>query len=83
MYYNSLLVVPSKRLFGRAYLNAVITVGKVLHRLELLIDDADAGFVRPVDDAFNVLGGLAHGLQLLVDALCSLDGRLRVELGWM
>jgi hypothetical protein len=44
----------------------VITVGKVLHGLELLVNDTDAGLVCAVDDTLNVLGGLAHGLQLLV-----------------
>jgi hypothetical protein len=66
----------------RAYLDAVVTVGKVLHGLELLVDDADAGLVCSVHDTLDVCGGLAHSLQLLVQALGSLDGRLRVELGY-
>ena len=50
----------------RVYLNAVVTVGKVLHGLELLVDDTDAGLVCSVDNTLNVFGGLAHGLELLV-----------------
>lgn len=57
----------------------MVTVGKILHRLELLVDDANAGLVSSVNDALDVLGGLAHGLQLLVEALGSLDSGLRVE----
>jgi hypothetical protein len=64
-----------------AYLNAVVTVRKVLHRLELLVDDPDAGLVCPVDDTFNVFGALAHSLELLVQALGGFDCGLRVELG--
>jgi hypothetical protein len=37
--------------------------------------------VGAVDDVLDVLGGLAHGLELLVQALSSLDGGLGVELG--
>ena len=54
------------RSYFQAYLNAVVTVGEVLHGLELLVDDADAGLVSSIDDALNVLGGLAKGLELLV-----------------
>jgi hypothetical protein len=54
----------------------VVTVSEVLHRLELLVDNADTGLVCPVDDAIDIFGGLAHGSQLLVDALGSLDGSL-------
>jgi hypothetical protein len=62
-------------------LNAVITIRKVLHGLELLVDNPDAGLVCPVDDTLDVFGALAHGLELLVQALGSLDSSLRVELG--
>lgn len=65
-----------------AYLNAVVTVSKVVHGLELLVDDADAGLVCAVDNALNVFGGLAHCLKLLVQALSSLDGGLGVEFSW-
>ncbi len=67
---------------GKTYLNAVIAVSKVLHGLELLIDDTNAGLVCSVHDAFNVLGALAHCRQLLVQALRSLDSCLGMELGW-
>ncbi|KAI6983492.1 2-methylcitrate dehydratase [Hortaea werneckii] len=60
-------------------LHAVISVGVVVHSLELLVDDADAGFVSAVCDLFDVLGRLAHRGQLLVQTLSRLDGGLRVE----
>ena len=59
----------------------MVTVGKVVHLLELLVDDADAGLVGAVGDLLDVLGGLAEGGQLLVDDLGGLDGGLGVELG--
>lgn len=58
------------------YLNAMITVGKVLHGLELLVDDTDAGLVGSVDNVVDILGGLSESLELLVQALSSLDGGL-------
>lgn len=62
-------------------LNAVVTVGKVVQGLELLVDDADAGLVSAVGDLLDVLGALAHGCEFLVDNVSGLDGGLRVELG--
>lgn len=64
-----------------SYLNTVVTVGKVVHLLELLVDDPDAGLVGAVGDLLDVLGALAHLSELLVDDLGGLDGGLRVELG--
>ena len=66
---------------GAHVLDAVVTVGKVVHGLELLVDDADAGLVRAAGDGLDVSSGLAHGLELVVDALRGLDGGLGVELG--
>jgi hypothetical protein len=66
----------------QTYLDAVVTISKVLHGLELLVDDTNAGLVCPVDNTLDVLGCLSHGLKLLVQALGSLDGSLRMELGW-
>jgi hypothetical protein len=60
----------------------VITVGKVLHRLELLVDDANASFVCAVHNTFNVCCRLAHCLELLVESLSSLNCGLRVELSY-
>lgn len=57
----------------------MVAVGKVLHGLELLVDDANAGFVGAVDDAFDVGGCLAHFLELDVEALGGFDGGLGVE----
>lgn len=67
---------------GGHVLDAVVTVGKVVHGLELLVDDADAGLVGSAGDGLDVGGGLAHGLELVVDLLRGLDGGLGVELGW-
>jgi hypothetical protein len=63
------------------HLYTVVTVRKVLHRLELLVNDTDASLVCPVDDTLDIFGTLAHSLELLVQALGSFDCGLRVELG--
>src|ERR1700753_3001621 len=60
-------------------LNAVITIGKVIHRLELLVNDANASFMRAIDNLVNVCSRLAHSLELLIETLCSLNSCLRVE----
>lgn len=67
---------------AKAYLNTVVAVGKVVHLLELLINDTDAGLVGAVGDLLDVLGALAHFGQLLVDDFGGLNGSLGVELGW-
>jgi hypothetical protein len=67
---------------GKTYLHAVVTVSKVLHWLELLVDDTNASLMSAVYNTLNIFGTLAHCLQLLVQALGGLDGGLRVELGW-
>lgn len=66
---------------GAHVLDAVVAVGKVVHGLELLVDDADAGLVGAAGDGLDVGGRLAHGLELVEDGLRGLDGGLRVELG--
>lgn len=60
----------------------MVTVSKVVHSLELLVDNADASLVGAVDDLLDVLGRLSELLELLVDDLSSLNGGLRVEFGW-
>ena len=60
----------------QTYLDTVVTVSKVLHGLELLVDDADTGLVRSVYNTLDVLGRLAHGLQFLVQSLSSLNSSL-------
>jgi hypothetical protein len=62
-------------------LNAVITVSEVIHRLELLIDDSDAGFVCAACDVLNICCRFSLVGQLLVDSLGGFDGGLRVEFG--
>jgi hypothetical protein len=66
---------------GDHVLHAVVAIGEVVHGLELLVDDADAGLVGAVDDVRDVVGALAHGGELLVEVLGGFDGGLRVELG--
>jgi hypothetical protein len=68
---------------GDHVLHAVVAVGEVVHGLQLLVDDADAGLVRAVDDVRDVVRALAHGRELLVQVLGGFDGGLRVELGWV
>lgn len=65
----------------KTYLNTVVTVRKVVHSLELLVNNPDASLMGPVGDLLDVLGALAHGCQLPVDNLRALNGGLRVELG--
>jgi hypothetical protein len=65
----------------KTYLNTVVTVRKVVHSLELLVDNPDASLMSPVGNLLDVLGALAHSCQLPVDNLRALNGGLRVELG--
>ena len=67
---------------GNHVLHTVVTVGKVVHLLELLVDDTDACLVCAVGDFLDVLGTLAHGCKLGIDLFSSLNGSLRVELGY-
>lgn len=66
-----------------SHLDTVVTVSKVVHGLELLVDNTDAGLVGAVGDLLDILGALAHLSQLLVDDLSGLDGSLGVELGYI
>jgi hypothetical protein len=59
----------------------MVTVCKVVHGLELLVDDANASFVSAVGDLLDVRGGLSESLELLVDDFGGLDGGLRMEFG--
>ena len=61
------------------YLDAVVTVGKVVHGFELFVDDTDASFVGADGDVLDVFGSLAHLGEGTVDVLGSLDGSLGVE----
>lgn len=64
------------------YLDTVITIGKVVHRLELLVNDTDACLVGAVSDLLDVGGGLSKSLELHVDDLSGLNRGLGVELGY-
>jgi len=59
----------------------VVAVGEVVERLMLLVDDADAGFVRAACHLLDVLCGFAACLEVGVDLLRGFDGRLGVEFG--
>lgn len=67
---------------GAHVLDAVVTVGEVVHGLELLVDDADASLVCSAGDGLDIGGRLALGLEEVVDLLGGLDGGLRVELSY-
>jgi hypothetical protein len=60
----------------------VITVGKIVHSLELLVDNTDASFVSAVGDLLDIFGRLSEFGKLLVDNLGRLNGSLRMELRW-
>lgn len=60
----------------------MVTVSKVVHGLELLVDNADASLVGAVGDLLDVFGGLAKLSELLVDDLRTFNGSLRVELSF-
>lgn len=62
-------------------LDAVVAVGEVVHGFELLVDDADAGFVCADCDFFDVLRGFTHGTEAGVDRFGGFDGGLGVEFG--
>lgn len=61
---------------------AVVSVGEVVHRFVLFVDDADAGFVGAAGDGFDVFGGFASLCELGVDPFRCFDGGLGVEFGW-
>lgn len=59
----------------------MVTVGKVVHGLELLVDNSDASLVGSASDGLDVGSRLALGLEEVVNLFRGLDGGLRVELG--
>jgi hypothetical protein len=65
---------------GAHVLNAVVTVGEVVHGLELLVDNADASLVSSAGDGLDVSSRLALRLEKVVNLLRSLNSGLRVEL---
>lgn len=83
MYWRRLVILyVTVPWFESSYLNAVVTVRKVVHSLELLVDDTNARLVSAVGDLLDILGALPQGLELLVDNLGSFNGGLRVEFGY-
>jgi hypothetical protein len=63
-------------------LDAVVTIGKVVHGLELFVDDSDASLVGTAGNVFDVRSAQASVSKLLVDILCGLNGGLGVEFGY-
>jgi hypothetical protein len=59
-----------------------LAVGKVSERA-LLVDDADSSLLRADAHALDVVRRLAERLEPLMHDVRGLDGRLRVELGWV
>jgi hypothetical protein len=68
---------------GAHVLDAVVTVGKVVHGLELLVDNSDASLVGSASDGLDVGSRFALRLEEVVNLFRGLDGGLRVELGWV
>ena len=64
-------------------LNAMISVGKVIHGFELFVNNSNASLMCSACDFLNVLCALAHVCQHLVDFLRTFDGGLGVEFGWV
>jgi hypothetical protein len=60
-------------------LNAVITISEVVHRLELFVDNSDAGFVGSAGDFLDIRCGLAQIGKFFVDVLRSFNSGLGVE----
>lgn len=58
----------------------MVAVSKVVHGLELLVNNPDASFVGPVRHILDIFSGLTHLPQLDIDALSSLNGSLGMEL---
>lgn len=59
----------------------MIPISKIVHGLELLINDSDTSLVCSNRNIFDVLCGLALLFQLGVDVFSGFDGGLRMELG--
>jgi hypothetical protein len=64
-------------------LDAMITVRKVVHGLELFVNDTNASLMRAIDHSLDIRSRFAHLLELLVDPLSRLNSRLAVEFGWV
>ena len=64
------------------YLNAMVTISKIVHWLKLLVDDTDASFMCPIRDRIDIFRALAHVSQLLIYPLSTLDCCLRMKLGY-
>ena len=67
---------------GDHVLDAVVAVGEVVHGLELLVNDADAGFVCADCDVLDVFGGFTPFFKLSMDMFRGFNGGLGVEFRW-
>lgn len=57
----------------------MIAVGEVVHWFVLLVDDANAGFMRADGDFFYVSRCFSTRFQLRMNVFCRLNSGLRVE----
>jgi hypothetical protein len=60
----------------------MITISKVVHRLELLVDNPNASFMCSAGNVLDISGRFSLVSELLVDSLCSFNCSLRVEFGY-
>lgn len=75
------IVVKVSKAEEIANLNAVISISKIVHGFELLVNNSNTGFVCSNGDVFDVFCRLSLLLQLGVDVLSGFDGGLRMKLG--
>jgi hypothetical protein len=59
----------------------VVTISKVVHRLELFIDNSNTGFVGSAGDFLDICCGFSLVGKLLVDSLGGFDSSLGMEFG--
>jgi len=66
---------------GYHVLDAVVSVGEIVHRFVLFVDDADTGFVGADDNRLDVFGTFSLFLEGCVNLFGGFDGGLGMEFG--
>ena len=66
-----------------ADLHTVVAIGKVVHRLELLVNNPHARVMGTVGDLLDVSNVLSNLPELLIDNLSSFNSCLGVEFGYL